>query len=239
MPGLSLLCTQVTSAQQQGHYDIIMQSPCCGPLLACTNTLNLLAANGKAAQQCYCCCSSALERKLSVTLHTHNYQPALCIFLTLHSLLLRARPTASLGFVKARHKTVDQSTFLRLQCYASSAKSQGTLPGTALTLPSIRAPKSACAVAKANVQLLGWRTTIGDTASSQTLARPRPYQLFCSLPSLTFCWRCNAESQPVVCQCLAPNRYSASGMCCHNLCSHEFRLSSLYCLALSTDFGPP
>ena len=77
---------------------------------------------------------------------------------------------------------------MRLQCYASSVRSRGILPGTAPTLPSIRAPRSAYAAAKANAQLLGWRTTTGDTASSQTLASPRSFQPCCWLPILTlFC----------------------------------------------------
>ena len=54
-----------------------------------------------------------------------------------------------------------------LQCCATSARKEGTLPETALMWgrSTARVPRSACAVAKANVQQQEWRTTTGNAVA--------------------------------------------------------------------------
>lgn len=54
-----------------------------------------------------------------------------------------------------------------LQCSATSARGEGTLPETAPIRgrPTVRAQRYACAVAKASVKQLGWRTTVGNAVA--------------------------------------------------------------------------
>ena len=54
-----------------------------------------------------------------------------------------------------------------LQCCATSARGEGTLPETAPTWgrPTVKPPRSACVAAKASAQQLGWRTTTGTAVA--------------------------------------------------------------------------
>lgn len=80
-----------------------------------------------------------------------------------------------------------------LQCYATSARGEGTSPETAPIWgrSTVKAPRSACAVAKASAQQLGWRTTTGNAMAKPVRAAWYPQQLTCTVtlmftPTVTF-----------------------------------------------------